>query len=52
MLSRWLLDGELVDPYSEFFIEVRSIHAAERLWHDKYHVRLVFAVLKIFILII
>lgn len=39
MLSRWLLDGELVDSYCEFFIEVRSIYAAERLWHDKYHVR-------------
>lgn len=39
MLSRWLLDGEINDPCNEFFIEARSINAAERLWHDKYHVK-------------
>ncbi|EFA04217.1 gamma-tubulin complex component 3 [Tribolium castaneum] len=39
MLSRWLLDGEINDACNEFFIEARDIAAAERLWHDKYHVR-------------
>ncbi|CAH1990719.1 unnamed protein product [Acanthoscelides obtectus] len=39
MLSRWLLDGEINDPYNEFFIEVKTVSTAERLWHDKYHVR-------------
>ncbi|KAJ3653334.1 hypothetical protein Zmor_012591 [Zophobas morio] len=39
MLSRWLLDGEINDPCNEFFVEARDITAAERLWHDKYHVR-------------
>lgn len=39
MMSRWLLDGEINDPCNEFFIEARNISAAERLWHDKYHVR-------------
>ncbi|KAF7284035.1 hypothetical protein GWI33_022655 [Rhynchophorus ferrugineus] len=39
MLSRWLLDGEINDPCNEFFIESKNIVAAERLWHDKYHVR-------------
>lgn len=39
MLSRWLLDGEINDPCNEFFIEAKTIISAERLWHDKYHVR-------------
>ncbi|XP_066140497.1 gamma-tubulin complex component 3 homolog isoform X1 [Euwallacea fornicatus] len=39
MLSRWLLDGEINDPYSEFFIETKHVVTAERLWHDKYIVR-------------
>nr|XP_023019797.1 gamma-tubulin complex component 3 homolog [Leptinotarsa decemlineata] len=39
MLSRWLLDGEINDPCNEFFIEAKTITSAERLWHDKYHVR-------------
>lgn len=39
MLSRWLLDGEINDPCKEFFIEAKTIISAERLWHDKYHVR-------------
>lgn len=39
MLARWLLDGEINDLYNEFFIEIRDIIQAERLWHDKYHVR-------------
>ncbi|RZB40076.1 gamma-tubulin complex component 3 [Asbolus verrucosus] len=39
MLWRWLLDGEINDSCNEFFIEARDITAAERLWHDKYHVR-------------
>lgn len=40
MLSRWLLDGEINDPCNEFFIEAKTIISAERLWHDKYHVRI------------
>ncbi|XP_018331578.1 gamma-tubulin complex component 3 [Agrilus planipennis] len=39
MLCKWLLDGELNDPNGEFFIEARNITKAERLWHDKYHVK-------------
>lgn len=39
MLSRWLLDGEINDPCNEFFINAKGITQAERLWHDKYHVR-------------
>ncbi|XP_056635486.1 gamma-tubulin complex component 3 homolog [Diorhabda sublineata] len=39
MLSRWLLDGEINDPYNEFFVEAKNVITAERLWHDKYKVR-------------
>lgn len=41
MLSNWLLNGELRDPYAEFFIETRNIgkNSAERLWHHKYYIR-------------
>lgn len=39
MLSRWLLDGEINDPFNEFFIEIKSISNAEELWDNKYFVR-------------
>lgn len=39
MLSRWLLDGEIEDPHSEFFIEILPEVSTDRLWHDKYRVR-------------
>lgn len=36
MLSKWLLDGEIEDPYEEFFVgEIKEIHP-DQLWHDKY----------------
>ncbi|XP_055683487.1 gamma-tubulin complex component 3 [Lutzomyia longipalpis] len=39
MLLRWLLDGEIEDPHSEFFIETLHDVTNDRLWHDKYRVR-------------
>lgn len=39
MLSKWLLEGEIEDPHSEFFIEALPDVCSERLWHDKYRVR-------------
>lgn len=39
MLSKWLLEGEINDPHSEFFIEVLPEVGTERLWNDKYRVR-------------
>ncbi|XP_049773994.1 gamma-tubulin complex component 3-like isoform X1 [Schistocerca cancellata] len=39
MLSRWILDGELEDPYNEFFIAANPDVKGDRLWHDKYYVQ-------------
>lgn len=39
MLSKWLFEGEINDPHSEFFIEVLPEVGTERLWNDKYRVR-------------
>ncbi|XP_071440616.1 gamma-tubulin complex component 3-like [Hetaerina americana] len=39
MLSRWILDGEIDDPYGEFFIASDSSVKGDRLWHEKYSIR-------------
>lgn len=39
MLSKWLLEGEIDDPHSEFFIEILPEVGPDRLWSDKYRVR-------------
>ncbi|XP_043288124.1 gamma-tubulin complex component 3 [Venturia canescens] len=39
MLIRWIADGELDDPYKEFFIEACSDVGGDRMWHEKYQVR-------------
>ncbi|CAK1548470.1 unnamed protein product [Leptosia nina] len=39
MLTRWLLHGEIDDPYGEFLIEKRNKVSIDRMWHDKYRVR-------------
>ncbi|XP_053594050.1 gamma-tubulin complex component 3 homolog [Microplitis demolitor] len=39
MLIRWINDGELDDPFQEFFIEARTDVMGDRMWHEKYHVR-------------
>lgn len=39
MLIRWLLDGEIEDPFSEFFIEELPDVELDRLWHEKYRLQ-------------
>lgn len=39
MLKKWLLEGEIDDPYSEFFVESLPDIEPELLWTDKYRVR-------------
>ncbi|XP_029157570.1 gamma-tubulin complex component 3 [Nylanderia fulva] len=39
MLMRWIADGELDDPYKEFFIQACADVSSDRMWHEKYQVR-------------
>ncbi|XP_016993088.2 gamma-tubulin complex component 3 [Drosophila takahashii] len=40
MISRWMLEGGINDLYSEFFVESLNDVGADRLWHDKFRLRL------------
>lgn len=39
MMNRWLIDGEIEDPQSEFFIEMLTDTGFDRFWHAKYRIR-------------
>ncbi len=39
MLMLWVFEGELRDPYGEFFIGVNLAAATTSLWNDKYYER-------------
>ncbi|XP_032676591.1 gamma-tubulin complex component 3 [Odontomachus brunneus] len=39
MLMKWIADGELDDPYKEFFIQACADVSGDRMWHDKYQVK-------------
>jgi len=39
MLMLWVFEGELRDPYGEFFIGVNLAVDAGSLWNDKYYER-------------
>eukprot|EP00899_Mesostigma_viride_P022858 jgi/Mesvir1/3757/Mv15031-RA.1 len=36
MLRRWMFEGELVDPYREFFVVADPDVADENMWHARY----------------
>ncbi|XP_055531465.1 gamma-tubulin complex component 3 [Wyeomyia smithii] len=38
-LIRWLINGEIVDPNCEFFIEEIGEVGFDQLWHQKYRIR-------------
>ncbi|XP_034486168.1 gamma-tubulin complex component 3-like [Drosophila innubila] len=40
MISKWMLEGHINDKYNEFFIESLPEVGADRLWHDKFRLRL------------
>ncbi|KER32716.1 hypothetical protein T265_01206 [Opisthorchis viverrini] len=39
LISLWIYDGQLDDPYQEFFVACNPSVKKERLWHDKYSIR-------------
>ena len=45
----WTFEGELRDPYGEFFIGVNLAIDAGSLWNDKYYERLTDLFYKIFV---
>ncbi|KAM8720490.1 hypothetical protein ACLKA7_006521 [Drosophila subpalustris] len=40
MISNWMLEGNINDSYDEFFVESLPEVGADRLWHDKFRLRL------------
>ncbi|XP_068159577.1 gamma-tubulin complex component 3 [Drosophila tropicalis] len=40
MISKWMLEGGISDPCGEFFVESLDEVGADRLWHDKFRLRL------------
>lgn len=39
MLQRWVYEGELDDPYGEFFVACDPMVSEEELWQSKYSIR-------------
>lgn len=39
MMSRWLMEGEIIDPHGEFFIDVVNEVRNENLWKEKYLIK-------------
>ncbi|XP_034098853.1 gamma-tubulin complex component 3-like [Drosophila albomicans] len=40
MISKWMLEGGIEDNHGEFFVESLAEVGADRLWHDKFRLRL------------
>ncbi|KAF7242288.1 hypothetical protein EG68_09112 [Paragonimus skrjabini miyazakii] len=39
LISLWIYDGQLDDPFQEFFVACNPSVKKERLWHEKYSLR-------------
>ncbi|CAL8095288.1 unnamed protein product [Calicophoron daubneyi] len=39
LIGLWIYDGQLEDPYQEFFVALNPSVKKERLWHEKYSLR-------------
>ncbi|XP_022208893.2 gamma-tubulin complex component 3 [Drosophila obscura] len=39
MISQWMLEGDITDIHSEFFLESLTDVGPDRLWHDKFRLR-------------
>ncbi|XP_037719344.1 gamma-tubulin complex component 3-like [Drosophila subpulchrella] len=40
MISKWMLEGGINDTHNEFFVESLQDVGSDRLWHDKFRLRL------------
>ncbi|SPP78092.1 gamma-tubulin complex component 3 [Drosophila guanche] len=40
MISQWMLEGNITDIHSEFFVEALTDVGPDRLWHDKFRLRI------------
>ena len=36
MIQQWMLQGEINDPYLEFFVETDPLDTDDKLWTHKY----------------
>lgn len=36
MIKQWMIEGEINDPFSEFFVEVDPLVSDDKLWTEKY----------------
>ena len=36
MIKQWMIEGEINDPFQEFFVEMDPLVGADKLWTEKY----------------
>lgn len=36
MIKQWMIEGEINDPFEEFFVEVNPMTSDDKLWTEKY----------------
>lgn len=39
MIRQWMLEGEINDPFAEFFVETDPLVADDKLWTEKYRLK-------------
>ncbi len=41
MIKQWMIEGEINDPFSEFFVEMDPMVSDDKLWVEKYKINYV-----------
>jgi gamma-tubulin complex component 3 len=36
MIKQWMIEGDINDPFEEFFVEINPLTTDEKLWTEKY----------------
>jgi len=36
MIKQWMIEGEINDPFGEFFVEINPLISDDKLWTEKY----------------